>query len=81
MKDKEPNQIKTFNLKAEVKFTTITIETIVKNRKYVAVFKSGIKESDFMIDCRIAGNSVKECIDKTSKFLGCELDEKHYIVK
>lgn len=78
MQDKEPNQIKTFNLKAEVKFTTITIETIVKNRKYVAVFQSGI---EFMMDCRIAGNSVQECIDKTSKFLGCELDEKHYIVK
>ena len=34
-----------------------------------------------MIDCRVAGNSVQECIDKTSKFLGCELDEKYYIIK
>lgn len=78
MQDKEPNQIKTFLLKTEVKFTTIVIETIVKNRKYVAVFQSGI---EFMMDCRIAGNSVQECIDKTSKFLQCELNEKHYIVK
>lgn len=78
MHDKEPNQIKTFHLKAKVKFTTIIIEPIVKNRKYVAVFTSGI---EFMMDCRIAGNSVQECIDKTSTFLGCELDEKHYIIK
>jgi hypothetical protein len=78
MQDKQPNQIKTFLLKTEVKFTNITIETIIKNRKYVAVFQSGI---DFMIDCRISGNSVQECIDKTSKFLGCEIDEKHYIIK
>ena len=78
MQDKEPNQIKTFLLKTEVKFTTIVIETIVKNRKYVAVFQSGI---EFMIDCRIAGNSVEDCIKKTSYFLNCELQEKHYIVK
>jgi len=78
MQDKEPNQIKTFLLKTEVKFTTIVIETIVKNRKYIAVFQSGI---EFMIDCRIAGNSVEDCIKKTSNFLNCELQEKHYIVK
>jgi len=74
----EDQDVKMFLLKTEVKFSIITIETIVKNRKYVAVFKSGI---EFMMDCRIAGNSVQECIDKTSKFLGCELSEKHYIIK
>lgn len=74
----EEQEIKMFLLKKEVKFTRISIETIVKNRKYVAVFRSGI---DHMMDCRIAGNSVDDCILKTSNFLGCELQEKHYIVK
>lgn len=78
MQEENQTQIKTFLCKTEVKFTTIIIETIVKNRKYVAVFRSGI---EFMMDCRISGNSVQECIDKTSKFLGCEIDHNHYILK
>lgn len=69
---------KTFKLKTHLVFTTIEIKTIVKNKKYVGEFQSGDK---YKIDCSIAGNSIPEVIEKVSKFLDCQIDERHYIIK
>jgi len=59
-------------------FTTIEIETVFENKKYTASFKA---VKDFLMEIKITGKSIKECIENCSKFLDCEITEKHYTIK
>ncbi len=75
------DQTKTFTKKTEIVFTTVEIEkTNIYSKVHVAKFKAGASKSQ-MKDVSIKGWSLKHCIDKVSKFLDCEINEKHYIIK
>jgi len=75
-------ETKTFTKKTELVFTTIEIEKlkVFLNRKFIAVFKYGNSKSNLQ-EKVITGISIVHCISQASKFLDCEIDERHYIIK
>lgn len=76
------DQVKTFTQKTEVVFTTIEIsqDTGLLNNKFAARFKAG-ETKEKLKDVFIKSNDIKSCIKNVSEFLGCEISEKHYIIK
>lgn len=75
------DQIKVFKQKTALVFTTIEIEIVgFIIPSYVAKFKAGESESK-MKDVEIKELGTKKLIEKISKFLDCQIDERYYIIK
>lgn len=72
------NQTKTFTKNTELVFSTITI--IQGKLICVATFDYG-ETKDNMTDKVIVDLSLKRLLEKVSKFLDCEINERHYIIK
>lgn len=77
-------ETKTFTKKTELVFTTIDIEkktTILsKTTYYVAKFKYG-NSKDNLEKASVTSVDLSIILDKLSRFLDCEIDERHYIIK
>lgn len=66
-------------MKNEIEFSHVTINKVVKNRKYVAEFtcESGVMKN---VETTIAGSSPEECLQKTESFLGLKLSPLQYTI-
>lgn len=72
---------KTFKLKTHLVFTTIEIKKVgILRTGYVAKFKAG-KDENHLIEQIATSITLKSCLELVSKFLDCQIDERHYIIK
>lgn len=69
---------KTFKLKTHLIFTTIEIKK--RFGKHIASFWYG-EDDKTMRGKVVRSNSLSDCIEEISKFLDCQIDERHYIIK
>lgn len=72
---------KTFRLKTHLIFTTIEIRKFGFVRTgYIATFKAGSSDQ-YLKDSSVKGITLQNCLENVSKFLDCQIDERHYIIK
>lgn len=75
------SETKTFTKKTELVFTTIEIsKTAGFGLLYEATFKYGKSEKE-LHNFKAVEPSVKSLLNRISRFLDCEIDERHYIIK
>lgn len=70
---------KTFTKKTELVFTTIEIQKL-SFQKYGAFFQYGFSKEN-LNKHSISESNIEKLIEKVSKFLDCQIDERHYIIK
>lgn len=78
------SETKTFTKKTELVFTTIEITDLQLPGnfpyRFEANFKYGLLKNN-LEDKKTYGKTIENCIENVSKFLDCEIDERHYIIK
>lgn len=77
------SETKTFTKKTELVFTTIEIEkryTFFGSELHEASFKYGYSK-DNLQPYKTTATRLEKLIENVSKFLDCEIDERHYIIK